>query len=139
MLREATLCPTGHVDGWGQGGVQKKPLVVATPTPVELKRTLHICIEKLWIGERGEGKLIETLLVYELYKKEDYKICATEASPYIIKDLHIKIIFKCHIKKTNFKSNFLKFYSLFPWRIAWAKSLDFDKDPNNAPTFQAPI
>lgn len=33
------------------------------PTPVKLKRTLGICIEKSWIGKKDERKLIEVLLV----------------------------------------------------------------------------
>lgn len=41
----------------GIGGVQKKPLVEATPTPVELQRTLSICTEKVWMGRRNEGRL----------------------------------------------------------------------------------
>lgn len=53
------------------GGIQKKSVLEATPTPVELKRTLSICNEWVWMGRRNEGRLVEAFLVQNLNKKEN--------------------------------------------------------------------
>lgn len=52
---------------WGE--VQTKLVVEATPTPVELQRTLSICNESLLLGRRNDVRLTEAFLVQKLIKK----------------------------------------------------------------------